>query len=71
MTNSTEIYVGMYTPKEVLRYETIIVGGMSYNLPIRVYNRKWTVERLTDNTVADMAPTVASYGNKAIVAWRS
>ncbi|MBQ9531864.1 MAG: InlB B-repeat-containing protein [Eubacterium sp.] len=32
---------------------------------------KWTTERLTDNTIADMAPTVASYGNKAIVAWRS
>ena len=72
MTNSTEIYVGMYTPKkELLRYETIIVGGMSYNYPIYGYNRKWTVERLTDNTVADMAPTVASYDNKAIVAWRS
>lgn len=72
MTNSTEIYVGMYTPKkELLRYETITVGGRSYNYPIYGYNRKWTVERLTDNTVADMAPTVASYGNKAIVAWRS
>ena len=72
MTNSTEIYVGMYTPKwELLRYETITAGGRIYNIPIYGSNRKWTVERLTDNTVADMAPTVASYGNKAIVAWRS
>ena len=31
----------------------------------------WTTTRLTDNSVADMAPTVASSGNKAIVAWRS
>ena len=32
----------------------------------------WTTTRLTDNTVADMAPTVASNaGGKAIVAWRS
>ena len=31
----------------------------------------WTVERLTENTVADMAPTVASSDNRAIVAWRS
>ena len=31
----------------------------------------WTTTRLTDNTVADMAPTVASYGDRAIVAWRS
>lgn len=34
-------------------------------------NGEWTVQRLTDNTVADMAPTIASSGNKAIVAWRS
>ena len=32
---------------------------------------EWTTTRLTDNTVADMSPTIASYGNKAIVAWRS
>lgn len=32
---------------------------------------EWTTTRLTDNSVADMAPTVASYGNHAIVAWRS
>ncbi len=32
---------------------------------------KWTVDRLTDNTNADMAPTIASSGNQAIVAWRS
>lgn len=32
---------------------------------------QWTVERLTDNTVGDMAPAVASSGNRAIVAWRS
>jgi len=31
----------------------------------------WTTTRLTDNYVADMAPTVASSANKAIVAWRS
>ena len=31
----------------------------------------WTVERLTENNVADLAPTVASSGEKAIVAWRS
>ena len=31
----------------------------------------WTTARLTDNYVADMSPTVASSGNKAIVAWRS
>ena len=31
----------------------------------------WTVERLTDNQVADLAPTVSSTGDKAIVAWRS
>ena len=31
----------------------------------------WTVERLTTNMVADMAPAVASSGDKAIVAWRS
>ena len=34
-------------------------------------NGAWTVERLTENSIADMAPTVASSGNKAIVAWRS
>ena len=31
----------------------------------------WTTARLTDNNVADMAPTVASCGDRAIVAWRS
>ena len=31
----------------------------------------WTVERLTENHVADLAPIVASAGDKAIVAWRS
>ncbi|MGX8719474.1 MAG: S-layer homology domain-containing protein [Eubacteriales bacterium] len=31
----------------------------------------WTTERLTTNSVADMSPTVASSGDKAIVAWRS
>lgn len=31
----------------------------------------WVTTRLTDNTVADMAPTIASYGDRAIVAWRS
>ena len=31
----------------------------------------WTTTRLTDNKVADMAPTIASYGDKAIAAWRS
>ena len=31
----------------------------------------WTIERLTTNNMADMSPTVASSGNKAIVAWRS
>lgn len=31
----------------------------------------WTVNRLTDNYTADMAPTIASSGNRAIVAWRS
>ena len=31
----------------------------------------WTTERLTDNSVADMAPTIASSGDRAIVAWRS
>ena len=34
-------------------------------------NAKWTPTRLTENTVADMAPTIASSGNKAVVAWRS
>ena len=73
MTNSTEIYVGMYAPKwEVLRYETEIIGVTPVTYPAEYgYNRKWTVERLTDNTVADMSPTVASYDGKAIVAWRS
>ena len=37
----------------------------------RYDGRDWTVERLTDNTVGDMSPTVASSGNRAIVAWRS
>ena len=32
---------------------------------------KWTTTRLTTNNVADMSPTVASSGNRAIVAWRS
>ena len=31
----------------------------------------WTTTQLTDNYVADMSPTVASYNDKAIVAWRS
>ncbi len=31
----------------------------------------WTTTRLTNNTIADMSPTVASYDNMAIVAWRS
>ena len=31
----------------------------------------WTTERLTENYVADMSPTMASSGSKAIVAWRS
>ncbi|MBR4319236.1 MAG: hypothetical protein IKP69_04195, partial [Oscillospiraceae bacterium] len=37
-----------------------------------VYNgTEWTTQPLTDNTVADMSPTIASSGNNAIVAWRS
>ena len=32
---------------------------------------EWKTEKLTNNTVADMAPTIASSGSKAIVAWRS
>ena len=37
-----------------------------------VYNGSaWTTERLTTNNVADMAPTIASSGNRAIAAWRS
>ncbi len=36
------------------------------------YNdEEWKVERLTENFVADMAPTVASSGDRAIAAWRS
>lgn len=31
----------------------------------------WTTERLTDNTVGDMSPTIASSGSRAIAAWRS
>ncbi|MBR5987271.1 MAG: InlB B-repeat-containing protein, partial [Clostridia bacterium] len=31
----------------------------------------WTTTRLTNNSVADMSPTIASRGEKAIVAWRS
>ena len=31
----------------------------------------WNTTRLTDNFIADMSPTVASRGNRAIVAWRS
>ena len=34
-------------------------------------NGEWRTEQLTDNTVGDMSPTIASSGNKAIVAWRS
>ena len=33
--------------------------------------KAWNVERLTNNKGADMSPTVASSGDKAIVAWRS
>ena len=37
-----------------------------------VYNgSEWTVQRLTENTDADMSPTIASSGNRAVVAWRS
>ena len=49
--------------------------GMMFNATevyAGTYNgTQWTTERLTDNSVADMAPTVASYGNRAIIAWRS
>jgi uncharacterized protein YjdB len=31
----------------------------------------WTTERLTDNNTPDMAPVVATNGNRAIAAWRS
>ena len=41
------------------------IYGSSYS------NGKWKTERLTDNTVGDMSPTIASSENKAIVAWRS
>lgn len=37
-----------------------------------VYNgTNWVTERLTDNNTPDLAPQIASNGNKAIVAWRS
>ena len=49
--------------------------GMMFNateIYASTYNgTSWTTSRLTDNTVADMSPSIASYGNKAIVAWRS
>jgi len=49
--------------------------GMMFNateIYTSYYNgTKWTTTRLTDNYVADMSPTVASYGSRAIVAWRS
>ena len=49
--------------------------GMMFNateIYAGLYNgTDWTTTRLTDNNVADMAPTVASSGNNAIVAWRS
>ena len=41
------------------------IYGSSYN------GTKWETVRLTDNSVGDMSPTVASSDNKAIVAWRS
>ena len=74
MMNATEIYVGTYTPKEEQEMQTIYIPqyGRYVTVPVgSIYPRIWNVERLTDNTVADMAPTVASYNNKAIVAWRS
>ena len=37
----------------------------------RYNGTNWTTERLTENYNADMAPVVASSGDKAIVAWRS
>ena len=49
--------------------------GMMFNateIYASAYNGKvWTTTQLTENFVADMAPTVASYDNRAIVAWRS
>jgi hypothetical protein len=49
--------------------------GMMFNateIYVTSFNgTSWTTTRLTDNNVADMSPTVASYGNRAIVAWRS
>ncbi|MGX8720069.1 MAG: hypothetical protein ACSW79_03160, partial [Eubacteriales bacterium] len=72
MMNATEIYVGTYTPKLEQVTETVYIPGYgNMTLPKSIYPRSWNVERLTDNTVADMAPTVASYNSKAIVAWRS
>lgn len=34
-------------------------------------NGQWTTTRLTENSTADMAPVVASNGQKAVVAWRA
>ena len=49
--------------------------GMMFNateIYVTSFNgTSWTTTRLTDNNVADMSPTVASHGNRAIVAWRS
>ena len=49
--------------------------GMMFNATevyAAIYNgTAWTTTRLTDNFVADMSPVVASYGDRAIVAWRS
>ena len=33
-------------------------------------NGKWAVEQLTDNSVTDMAPVVATNGSRAVVVWR-
>ena len=35
------------------------------------HDGQWTTERLTDNAMADMSPTIASSGERGIVAWRS
>ena len=64
-TPQAEQHENVSNDELTMMFNATEVYAASYN------GTAWTTTRLTDNSVADMAPTVASYGDKAIVAWRS
>lgn len=60
----------IYSPTLTADEQMMMLNGTEIYASVYA-NGQWTTTRLTTNSTADMAPVVASNGQKAVVAWRA